>query len=676
MPPFHPFRGTENLGKANSGSTTPRKLDLKNRPRSYCNTRFGPSFTVKDTAAALDIPNQFARRGGHFHHPFCVPMTLSSDQTKSKGTMEYVPSPESFYSPESAPCNDFAAFAASPNSLYMYDQERWDMQNTLNANIFCGQSCGNSEAVSLPDAEFDLEPQYEQSNNLETYFINSPVTNATVVGPLGQATVTHPEKPPSESLLSTEKSEMRGGPTLAQLNMDPLLLEDIVSLISNDDDDLDNQSPETHQQQPQQQQTLNVKTENSTQSLRTDHRGNTFMTLTPVPKSLTATFTSQVPAASATQMYPSQSSIRQNIAVITPVSTSDIKSEPVDPDDKSCLHKLLTQGPTGKLAGALSAQASASPASNRQVMPVVGHKRAPPLKVKSESVEEKWKEIEKFIHNPETSKKRRRTVSGSSESSMDEDLASSGYADYMDDDSSDAESDISDTPLQESLTELAKKSKQYFWQYNVQSKGPKGTRLKLSMTDEDPHKPAKFEDPVFDATNTTLVGIRHGGKARKGDGNEVTPNPKKLFHIGQQLYKLNRQINSFQSTSDLPASVRNKSRKEKNKLASRACRLKKKAQHEANKVKLFGLNCEQNQLLKIGSMIWPSLKERAQLCLQNGIHHKDNHESLTEKLRSLIEAHHKFVIAGNTTDFVNEVIEKVEEGDMTGGLPIADRSRK
>lgn len=133
------------------------------------------------------------------------------------------------------------------------------------------------------------------------------------------------------------------------------------------------------------------------------------MTLTPVPKSLTATFTSQVPAASATQMYPSQSSIRQNIAVITPVSTSDIKSEPVDPDDKSCLHKLLTQGPTGKLAGALSAQASASPASNRQVMPVVGHKRAPPLKVKSESVEEKWKEIEKFIHNPETSKKRRRT---------------------------------------------------------------------------------------------------------------------------------------------------------------------------------------------------------------------------------------------------------------------------
>lgn len=145
------------------------------------------------------------------------------------------------------------------------------------------------------------------------------------------------------------------------------------------------------------------------------------------------------------------------------------------------------------------------------------------------------------------------------------------------------------------MTELAKKSKQYFWQYNVQSKGPKGTRLKLNIGDLDPHHPGNFEDPVFDETSTSLVGIRHGGKARKGDGNEISPNPKKLYQIGQQLCKLNRQINSFQAASDLPASVRNKSRKEKNKLASRACRLKKKAQHEANKVKLYGLECEQSE---------------------------------------------------------------------------------
>ena len=36
-------------------------------------------------------------------------------------------------------------------------------------------------------------------------------------------------------------------------------------------------------------------------------------------------------------------------------------------------------------------------------------------------------------------------------------------------------------------------------------------------------------------------------------------------------------------------------KREKNKIASRACRLKKKAQHEANKIKLFGLNDEHSE---------------------------------------------------------------------------------
>ena len=48
-----------------------------------------------------------------------------------------------------------------------------------------------------------------------------------------------------------------------------------------------------------------------------------------------------------------------------------------------------------------------------------------------------------------------------------------------------------------------------------------------------------------------------------------------------------RDLCSFQS--------RTKSRKEKNKLASRACRLKKKAQHEANKIKLCGLEDEHSE---------------------------------------------------------------------------------
>lgn len=86
--------------------------------------------------------------------------------------------------------------------------------------------------------------------------------------------------------------------------------------------------------------------------------------------------------------------------------------------------------------------------------------------------------------------------------------------------------------------------------------------------------------------------LQHSGKARKGDGNDLTPNPRKLHNIGKELDKLGRVINDMKPVSELPFNARPKTRKEKNKLASRACRLKKKAQHEANKIKLYGLETE------------------------------------------------------------------------------------
>lgn len=75
----------------------------------------------------------------------------------------------------------------------------------------------------------------------------------------------------------------------------------------------------------------------------------------------------------------------------------------------------------------------------------------------------------------------------------------------------------------------------------------------------------------------------------------MTPNARKLHNIGKELDKLSRTINDMTPVSELPFNVRPKSRKEKNKLASRACRLKKKAQHEANKIKLFGLEIEHSK---------------------------------------------------------------------------------
>lgn len=97
--------------------------------------------------------------------------------------------------------------------------------------------------------------------------------------------------------------------------------------------------------------------------------------------------------------------------------------------------------------------------------------------------------------------------------------------------------------------------------------------------------------------------LQHSGKARKGDGNDLTPNARKLHNIGKELDKLSRTINDMTPVSELPFNVRPKSRKEKNKLASRACRLKKKAQHEANKIKLYGLEIEHSKSHNVHSYI-------------------------------------------------------------------------
>ena len=139
-----------------------------------------------------------------------------------------------------------------------------------------------------------------------------------------------------------------------------------------------------------------------------------------------------------------------------------------------------------------------------------------------------------------------------------------------------------------------KKDRRYFWQYNTQAKGPKGKRLCKTVEPDDPHVLNDFEDPVFDPEQNQMR-YKHNGKARRGDGNDIAPNPSKLLSLGNELKKLNRMINDMLPVNELPNPARSKTRKEKNKFASRACRLKKKAQHEANKLKLFGLEQEHRE---------------------------------------------------------------------------------
>ncbi|XP_037946234.1 protein CREBRF homolog isoform X2 [Teleopsis dalmanni] len=248
----------------------------------------------------------------------------------------------------------------------------------------------------------------------------------------------------------------------------------------------------------------------------------------------------------------------------------------------------------------------------------------------------------------------------------DDDDGSTDYnSDHYDDFSSDNGSDNEDDARTTTSGQLSssKGKERYFWQYNVQAKGPKGKRLVFQSKLEDPHVLNEVTDPVF-SPNCTVRGIKHSGKARKGDGNDLTPNPRKLHSIGKELDKLSRTINDMTPVSELPFNVRPKSRKEKNKLASRACRLKKKAQHEANKIKLFGLEIEHKRLLKGIS----DMKQALAIKYRN-----QNVGESNEEMDQQIERIYKIAttglcIAGGTTDFVNKVLDNVKSGVSTGGL--------
>lgn len=235
-----------------------------------------------------------------------------------------------------------------------------------------------------------------------------------------------------------------------------------------------------------------------------------------------------------------------------------------------------------------------------------------------------------------------------------------GYSDdsdhYEDFSSGDEDSDVDETAHASGSAPGSSKAKRYFWQYNVQAKGPKGQRLVIKTHTEDPHVLNEVTDPVF-SPNCSVRGIKHSGKARKGDGNDLTPNPKKLHSIGKELDKLGRVINDMTPVSELPFNARPKTRKEKNKLASRACRLKKKAQHEANKIKLYGLETEHKRLMNGIKQLKHILVNK---CSQVAT---EPTEEQNQKMDTLVKAASKLKIAGNSTEFVNRILEVIRSGN-------------
>eukprot|EP00095_Tigriopus_kingsejongensis_P007196 maker-scaffold192_size271026-snap-gene-0.16 protein:Tk07196 transcript:maker-scaffold192_size271026-snap-gene-0.16-mRNA-1 annotation:"protein crebrf homolog isoform x1" len=233
--------------------------------------------------------------------------------------------------------------------------------------------------------------------------------------------------------------------------------------------------------------------------------------------------------------------------------------------------------------------------------------------------------------------------------------------DTIGDMSSDEEdSDDEDGGQASSVGSQGKKKERHFWQYNVQAKGPKGQKIVVETKIEDPHYLNEIVDPVFSG-NVQMQGIKHSGKARRGDGNDLTANPKKLAAIGKELEHLSRVINDLAPPSEMPFTTRCKSRKEKNKLASRACRLKKKAQHEANKLKCHGLEEEHCDL----SNMIVRAKEILQLKVDPA--NSTPQADLTNEMDLMVKKSARNRVAGQTTEYVNKKIATYMKKDLYPG---------
>ncbi|CAJ1054088.1 CREB3 regulatory factor-like [Xyrichtys novacula] len=186
-----------------------------------------------------------------------------------------------------------------------------------------------------------------------------------------------------------------------------------------------------------------------------------------------------------------------------------------------------------------------------------------------------------------------------------------------------------------------------FWEYRRARES--ATKKKLGG---DVHWSLSWSSSTLPSTLYRREGKKGRRKARKTDASDLTPNPQKLHNIGEQLQKLNAAIDGMGPVNDLPVVARARSRKEKNKLASRACRLKKKAQHEANKIKLWGLNQEYENLL--GALL--RIKEVIRRRVENSEEEDTDERGMTQRLEDILRESSGPLVAGRTKDFVQRIL--------------------
>lgn len=255
--------------------------------------------------------------------------------------------------------------------------------------------------------------------------------------------------------------------------------------------------------------------------------------------------------------------------------------------------------------------------------------------------EEEEEEMER--RETETEEERPEEEEGAEETAAEADLTSS----------SESECEVETEPVRPSGERPSKR--RCFWEYR---------RSRDSSSKKRPgaegHWSLSWSSSTLPSTLYRREGKKGRRKARKTDASDLTPNPQKLHNIGEQLQKLNAAIDGMGPVNDLPAVARARSRKEKNKLASRACRLKKKAQHEANKIKLWGLNQEYENLL--GALL--RIKEVIRRRVESSEEDEADHRGMTQRLEDILRQSSGPLVAGRTKDFVQRILAASAGGQV------------
>ncbi|XP_065071253.1 uncharacterized protein LOC135695951 [Rhopilema esculentum] len=181
-----------------------------------------------------------------------------------------------------------------------------------------------------------------------------------------------------------------------------------------------------------------------------------------------------------------------------------------------------------------------------------------------------------------------------------------------------------------------------------------------AIADDEDMSSGSDEDDEEDDEATPTKRFGSSRKRKRSEAEDMTPNPKKLYEIGKQLEKLNRIINGLRPMNQSSINAKNKTRREKNKLASRACRLKKKAGHEANKIKFSGLNQENKCLTDL-------IHEVKELLIRNLKEDVPKHSWLL--LERKIDNSLENQVAGKVSEYVDSTLFELNESTKMAGTP-------